>query len=353
MKLSDDDIGVGPIAIATRALYEATTSRPMAESWDRAPTGMRPYIDFLYGALGEQSPAVGTWVGPEPHPLVDSGHCTVGFSGGKDSLATALLARKDGYEVTLFHVRGLNRAWPDEVRFARECSEITGMPLVEITVHPSGEKKGIPEPVSKNQVIVAAMVEWATTQGVGPAFSMGMVNGDRLGSEHPLSYVHDTEDAHLLFGQWLEQEAPGYRAPLYLRGVAESAAVVAGYEDRRLLYASHGCMAQMRFRPGYRARAEAKFGVVLLPGRCGTSCPKCTSEYVILYHLNALEENELSEEMYRAAREYLGRRPLYDAATRPDLAGLTKDELVEKYMEWDLLTEYRREQGGWPRAYAS
>jgi len=343
--LNASAFGTGPVAQVARNLYAATATRPLGP-WASVPSPLLPYLRFVYGTVGD--PLDIEWVTAlrDPEPLENTGTCVVGFSGGKDSLAAAILASRAGYDVVLYHVAGINRAWPDERRYAQMVADLVGFPLVIEKVQPKGTKAGIPEPVAKNQIIMAGAVQWAQAHRVGPAFSMGMCVGDMQGSAHPLSYVHDTYDAHLNFGIYLEAAAPGFTSPLYLRGVTESTAVVAGWSDRRLLYAAHGCMAQMRFRPGYVARAVEKYGVRIMPGRCGVSCPKCTNEYIILAELGALEPEEYSDEMLAAAKKYLGTHPLYDEDARPDLANKFPHELVEAYREPALLDEYRRDT--WP-----
>lgn len=255
-------------------LWNATRGTPMQREW-QAPASLKPYLRHLYEQHNEE-----LVIEPVEQPVwargLDVSRCWVAYSGGKDSLAAALIAREQGYDVTLYHVDGLNRSVASaEVAAAHIGARAAGFPLVVEGVSQSGPRAGFLEVPSKNQVVVALMVARMIDVRAG-TYVLGTTEADTA-----IAYLcgySDTTTAAELYQVWLDAVAPGIQRRIFIRQETQSMALIAreGYLD----IPCGSCFAPLRFRAHLRAKNEAKYGV-LLPGRCG-SCPKCCWEYLVL-----------------------------------------------------------------------
>ena len=103
------------------------------------------------------------------------------FSGGKNSLATALFYKEHGFDVRLFHLCGINRAYGDECEIARQQAERIDLPLYvqnvsvgdgyyeDYTIHPM-----------RNIIIANAMIHFAFNHHLPPNIAFGTLEMDRL-----------------------------------------------------------------------------------------------------------------------------------------------------------------------------
>jgi len=88
------------------------------------------------------------------------------FSGSKDSLAAALLAGEAGYNVTLYHVAGVNPAFTkSELEHARCLAELLQMPLAFGELKLGKSTKFYTEHPIKNHLILAMMVQYGFRSG--------------------------------------------------------------------------------------------------------------------------------------------------------------------------------------------
>ena len=216
----------------------------------------------------------------ETLPPGDPLACWVAYSGGKDALMAALMARDAGYTVTLYHVQGMNR-WvaSAELEAAQVGAQATGLPLVVDQVRLVGRSAGFVAWPTRNQTITTMMLARMLEAGAR-TYSLGNARSDTA-----TGYIvthGDLVESMTLWLAHLRTLVPDLHQRTWLAHQAESTALLVQYG---LLEVPHGsCMSALRFRAHYRATNEARFGMTLLPGRCG-SCGKCCWEYIVLDHL--------------------------------------------------------------------
>ena len=313
-----------------RELWWATCGRPMKRSWLAWPELYR-YLSGVYRAVGDQ-----LYPTPVPAPesvavAGDTGLIWVACSGGKDGLATALLAREAGLEVVLYHVAGLNRgtASAEHAAVARQAAVIRA-PLVVQHVSISGPQAGFVEMPTKNQVLATLLVgAMVSARPQGGQYALGNVLADHAEHLNPRLALSDSVEAVEAWHAVLCTLVPGLARRTWLRHELEALATLMKHG---LVELAHGCMAPLRYRAGYRQANERKYGP-LLPDRCG-SCTKCCSETLMLRALGW----PVAEGLFRHALEYMARQYLEEVpAARGRGVGL--GEVQEFYAPWRLAAE--------------
>ena len=290
-------------------LYYAGSALPILNVWGAVEPSLVPYLRFIVNGVGSSMPKF------EHRPerilgrVRDNGTCWVAFSGGKDGMAAALLIRELGYTPLLYHVRGINRSWPNEYVYASSAATAADMRMVVDRVAVSGKKKSFIELPVKNQVIISLMVARMLDNG-GAVWSMGANEADTPEASNPLFNWSDTTIAMDTWAAHMEARVFGLRFLRLLRNEAHSLAIVAKYG---LLPYVNGCMSPLRFRKYWRAENVKKFGDAILPGRCGI-CYKCWSERLML--------------------EELGVVPVHEKFRERALAGLARLVKNDQLVEW-------------------
>jgi len=202
----------------------------------------------------------------------------VAFSGGKDSLATAITLRKQGYEVVLYLLYGVNRGYLHERKHAQKLAELLQLPYVEERLKMKGKTEYAEHPL-KNGLIFMHMLDYAQKHQIGR-----VAFGAQAEETTVQTNLHeDFSDSRECFDALEAWSGVDLHLPLN----TETASFEALYEDNPewFLHLS-SCLLPPYRKPNVQKANLRKFGDVLLPGRCG-SCYKCCIEYVYLYEQNA------------------------------------------------------------------
>ena len=211
------------------------------------------------------------------------------FSGGKDSVATAIKCRDMGYDVKLFHVHGINHSYPDEVNRAKEIADYLGMPLHIDNVKLSGKTAWQENPL-KNQVIATMAIDWSDRNGYGHRIALGDFRNDHRERAIFGTNWTDTVEMWNAYSEYIRNDYLDFGLLILFDSYFQTMDIVA--KDRKLLEMVQGCIAPMRYRDYWRSQNIAKYGAdVLLPHRCG-SCWKCCREYTHLADNGILPINE-------------------------------------------------------------
>lgn len=234
---------------------------------------------IFYSYYGEPEPVVHEYAVPCSKPT-GNGEVLVGFSGGLDSAYQALSMEASGWKPILYHVSGLNRRSPDEDVFARRFAEASGFDYMENKVRMRGRQRFPDNPV-KNQLIMCMMADDAARMGIGD-LAMGEDWGTGLEGSNPLFTVTDSVEVNKAFVRALGRIAG---LEVHFIGSADKKLQrLRAVRDRGLLQHVAPCIGPYRFKKWLRKNNEAKYGVHLLPGRCG-SCYKCCMESLLLAEL--------------------------------------------------------------------
>lgn len=237
------------------------------------------------------------------HPVMMAGSCiipratvandrlgVVGFSGGKDSLAAALKMRLQGVEPVLFHVAGINRAYPQEQAAVGRLAGLLGAEYVIFKIGHSGVMIFGSHPL-KNQMILAFMVDFGVTAGA-VHYVQGNFTSEVVANASRHFNFTDAVEVQQAANKFFAGAVGGYRGiDAILYAESESMAVI--NENLPTAFEHiESCMTGLRYKAGVRAANLRKFQrVPLLPGRCG-SCYKCAGEYLHLVSFGIYPEDE-------------------------------------------------------------
>ncbi len=257
-------------------IYSMYSEGPWPERVD-APFEVRRLLCTLHRRAGLPEPA-GQCVDWElPEVAWDTRKIVVGFSGGKDGLATALRAQDEGLAPTLFFMEGLNRSVPSERRCADTTAASAGFPLVKLNLQIKGTKATADHPL-KNLLILCAMMDYgaaagAAWYGLGCAF-------DETTEHESLEYdMSDSQDLIYPLARFAQRK--GYIAGFksYICTTDHSYHIIYRHNPA-LLDTVSTCVTPDYRKPNiYRANVRRYGPGLILPDRCGT-CYKCAEEYV-------------------------------------------------------------------------
>lgn len=264
-------------------LYEQVSAPPHPAVYSNSiyPAALEPIVRTM---MRGQPYTFISGFGPPPAATYDDEHVMVGFSGGKDSTAVALMLAEMGFKPILMFVSGFNRSYPQELDAAVGIAKKTGFPLRIIRARLSGSSPYPDNPV-KNQLILAMMVDYGLRTGIRN-YAQGNLHEDKVANTNFETGFSDAIEMYDAAEQLFSQYVPGFR--LHSRMIANetvSLEYMTRYPEIRPYISS--CLLPLRYKPNVRRANERKFGP-LLPGRCG-SCYKCCQEYLV----DAITGNEI------------------------------------------------------------
>ena len=272
----------GPILAGMLALHNRLAKRPLPPILEEAPFGLEPLLDILY-LSAPAKPQVGAWTHPGPRDFFaeDSSRAVVSFSGGKDSIASALLLRAEGFEVTLVHAAGMNR-WSakEEAAVAENLAGMMKLPLRVVNVAWKGVAEWAENPI-RNVLLMAIAVDYGLKIGAR-VYSLGTHSEEvrtEAGAAHdtgPSDWAESIAAAASFFSSLI----PGFRYRHMTRNQSGSFRAIFDHAPE-LLPALTSCMIGTRYRKAHQNAARRLYGVELLPRRCGV-CHKCAAEWLTL-----------------------------------------------------------------------
>ena len=210
----------------------------------------------------------------------------VGFSGGKDSLACVLKLMDDGYKPILFYVDGINRSYTSELDHAKSIAESLGLELYAYKLKVTGKCDFIENP-TKNQFILALMVDYGVKLNINK-YAFGTVYTDELKTISTEYMLSDCYELLMATEHFYQKYIPYFELLIPLEDETESFCVIDKFNKTHLLDECFSCMTPLRYKKNIVNTNIKKYGVSLLPNRCG-SCYKCCQEALILSELGVVK----------------------------------------------------------------
>lgn len=291
-----------------------------SEGWSRLPPILLPLFKTLTGQI--QTRAL-----PNPEPIC--GDILVGFSGGKDSTAAAIKASMLGGNPILFYVQGINKAYPREKDAATELAGKLGFDIVYEKVTVTGSSAFVENPI-KNQYILALMVDYGMLSGVSN-FTQGNLMEDTC-SELDISFGYsDGWEMFEATRPYFESLIKQYKYHHLVKNDSDSLSTIINHDISLLLH-TQSCMTPIRYRGKLHKDNQKKYGVSLLPERCG-SCYKCCLEWL---HLMAWDKADKNDGFARHCVDILVRglsRTFGREVTRKEAVDTYFDEAVVSFVK--------------------
>lgn len=218
----------------------------------------------------------------------DKKNIILACSGGKDSAAAILHYRSRGHNVHLFHVLGINKMYPDEYKSVQAIANHLSVPVHFEKIHFEG-KLPFPEHPMKNMIIANAALHYGITNNITSKIAFGCYASGVLCNENFYYSGDDSAEMWCAYEDIVRRAIPKFRIYLGLQNIQNTYRWLEA--DKTLLALCRSCIGAHRFRQYNHDNNEKKFGIKLMPNRCG-SCWKCAVEYIYMTDHDVLEFNE-------------------------------------------------------------
>lgn len=288
------------------------------------------YVPFEYVGIVQQvmqkvgwkTRVEGVVCGGEFGATLDSNNrVAVALSGGLDSVYLMHRLKEDGYDVTAVHVAGLNKfSGKYEEQAARKAAAKAGAKFVKAVFN--APKQHFPDNPFKNQLVLAMMLDICVPKGIY-RFALGSDWTTPLAEAVVGFTITDSIEVNREYWAGVRQRLPQAEL-LFIPDDVKKVHRLAYLFDRGALADVSSCVSPLRFRQSLHERNEQKYGLHLMPNRCG-SCYKCAMEYILLVEAGRIPKNP---KFYDHAWDTLATSK---TAHRPDL--FAKSLPIKKRME--------------------
>lgn len=289
----------GPFVAAFKDIYQIFSQQPFPTKLYNVPLLLEMYIENVYRKLNLNLPIFCNTSKKEEEALFSfptlkqynfktNKKIIIGFSGGKDSVAAAILAKQSGYNPILYHLYGINRTYKFERVNAKKIAKELQMPYVEEYIEIKG-KQEFPDHVFKNQIILCSMLDFGVTEKVN-SYLLGNHLFENCKDANVQFEFSDSLEQINLFDKWVTSYLLNYKRETILKNNMHAVDIILKY-DKNLINLYSSCITPLYRKPMMRKYIHKKFGDVLLEGRCGY-CYKCTKEYIHLVDSGVLPKNK-------------------------------------------------------------
>lgn len=220
---------------------------------------------------------------PTLHP---NHNVMLAFSGGKDSVATAIKLKNEGKLVRLFFLQGINKSYTTEYYKAIELSKQLGLNLITWKVNQKGETDFKENPF-KNGVILTLMVEAGYELGISQ-FALGNQQNDNLDN----CDIHTEMSDSIEFFEMMQKYLNFIKINTYLINDRDAFETIYEYNPD-LLDLVGSCIMPVYRRPNIQKANLKKFGI---EGQGCGSCYKCAMEYLFKAEKGIVAENKAYQE---------------------------------------------------------
>ncbi len=221
-------------------------------------------------------------------PKYDSKNIIVCFSGGKDSLVTALHYKKLGYNVYLYHVTGLNKCYYDEFKAVEALGKMLEMPVYIEDVSYKGTHCWTEHPM-KNMLLVNLALQYGIRAGIGTKVAMGNFYTSSLETDAFDVCGGDCVEMWNAYETIIKRIIPKFH--VYRSSKNFQTTINTLLQHTELIPKTISCITPNRFRNQLREKNRKKYGFPTMENRCG-SCWKCCIEYIIFCDNNVFPYDE-------------------------------------------------------------
>ena len=263
----------------------------------------------------------------KPIDKIDNGkNIIVCFTGGKDSIATALYYMNSGYNVYLYYLKHINVSLSDECNIAKECADYLGLPIFFDDIKLKGLHMWMEHPM-KNMIIANGALQYGIRNNICTRIAFGNYKGSLLEYSPFDRCAGDCVDMWDTYNNIIQRVLPDFHIHLYLESPNHTLSIVT--KDRDLLDRSISCLCRHSLRPYRHKWVFDKFKISLPTHRCG-SCYKCCVEYIYMVDHGY---SDYSEEYYKYCLNQL-----YKVAVEEDA------DVMSIFDVWDYFFSYSFEE---------
>lgn len=234
---------------------------------------------------------------------IENNNIILAFSGGKDSIASALRYKEQGYNVYLYHLRHINPSFADEWQCAQDSANMLGLPIFFDDVRFMGYHKWTEHPM-KNMLIANGALSYGIREGITTDIAFGNYTTSYLDDNVFDRCAGDCSDMWETYEAIIQRVLPDFMIQMNLDNMGDTLDAISDRKD--LLNASLSCLCRHSLREYRKNWVKTKFGIDLFKRRCG-SCYKCCVEYIYMTDHNKMPYSEdyykyCMGQLYRVAR---------------------------------------------------
>ena len=219
---------------------------------------------------------------------IDNNNIILAFSGGKDSIASAIRYKQYGYNVYLYHMRGINPTFSDEWACAERLAEMLELPIFIDGVHFKGYHKWTEHPM-KNMLIANGALSYGIREGITTHLAFGNYTTSYLDDNVFDRCAGDCMDMWSAYEDIIRRVISDFEIDVNLENMGDTLNTLADRKD--LLDESLSCLCRHSLREYRKNWVKEKFGIDLFNRRCG-SCYKCCVEYIYMADHDKLPYSE-------------------------------------------------------------
>lgn len=210
-------------------------------------------------------------------------------SGGKDSTALAIKLKEQGYNIHLYYIKGVNRAYPEEEKQIDKIAKYLNVPYYIESRYKFSGKSDFPDNPVKNQLIISMALNYAYEINSNCNIAFGDFTNDTIQRVDFMTSWSDSIEMHNAYIYFIKHFIPDYNYIGLNESEFETAKILSRYYD--IIPLTQSCVMPYRYRENLKHINEKKYNIQLPPHRCG-SCYKCSREYIHFYLLDKCEFNE-------------------------------------------------------------
>ena len=212
-------------------------------------------------------------------PTFDPKNIIVCFSGGKDSFGVARHYQKLKYNVYLYHLKGLNATYCGEFSehlVAQKAADYMGLPLIVEEVSYTGYHDYFEHPM-KNMIMASRALSWGVRNGITTKIAVGTFKTAFLEDNSFKVCAGDCVEMWKVYDKVIRRIVPKYKTLIPNENYQTAYNIIK--DEPQALEVLISCMTPNRFRKSFRKRTIDKYGIDLLPNRCGCCWKDCV-EYI-------------------------------------------------------------------------
>ena len=245
---------------------------------DTLPKIFKPLVDTFFKYSYVKMPKYRDEVFVTRTPVKDENTLIVCTSGGKDSIAAVLMLKKLGYNIILYHMHGINQAYYDEYTAVKTIADKLEIPYYIEDVKLIGSHHYVEHPM-KNMLIANGAINYCLTNDLPVNIVFGNYLNSNLDDMEFDICAGDSIDMWRIYDKIIQNIIPTYKTHIILEDISKTYEVLE--DNMAILRECISCISPYRFREYWKHRTEQKYGIELLPHRCGC-CHKCCLEYMVL-----------------------------------------------------------------------
>lgn len=252
--------------------------------------GFQDLIYMLYKKHNINQPLINTITIPMVNILNNDKDILVGFSGGLDSAYCAFKLRDKGYNVILFHITNLNKAYPKEDIHAKNFAINNHFEYIEVVAEHLAKEYFIDNPL-KDQLILASMIEYGIKNNI-KLYTIGAGNATHIEDATIGMTVTDSIETNQYYWKGVQKYIPNIELKLMPNDITKYDKLKYILERYpQCLNDLYSCISPHRFNKQLHDYNNNKYNIQLLDDRCG-SCYKCCMEAILLSELGYYDNKD-------------------------------------------------------------